>query len=154
MTANAMHTARPVRSRRRRNQRSSDVDSASESFAVADRLNRLFQTVHPPGRGPYTNIEVVTMLADQGLELSAAYLSQLRSGKRTRPSRATARVLATFFGIDPHYFLDDDSPYVRHLDAELNWRRVAQDPFVRDITTAILGLPRHRRAELFGDQLD
>ncbi len=63
----------------------------------AERLNRLFDTVYPPGRGPHTSAEVVAALKAEGLTMSAPYLSQLRSGNRTNPSRATMAALANFF---------------------------------------------------------
>ena len=43
-----------------------------DSFAV--RLNRLFDTVYPPGRGPYCSRELVTALENRGLALSRRQL--------------------------------------------------------------------------------
>jgi very-short-patch-repair endonuclease len=80
-------------------------------------LNRLFETVHPPGRYPYTSAAVIAGLRARGIQMSAPYLSQLRSGKRDNPSTATMVALADFFGIDPAYFTDDE--YSAKLDAEL-----------------------------------
>ena len=56
----------------------------SNTFAA--RLNRLFDTVYPPGRGPHTSAEVIAALKAEGVTMSAPYLSQLRSGNRTNPS--------------------------------------------------------------------
>ncbi len=55
----------------------------SKTFAA--RLNRLFDTVYPPGRGPHTSAEVIGALKSEGVTMSAPYLSQLRSGNRTEP---------------------------------------------------------------------
>ena len=59
------------------------------STTFAARLNRLFETVYPPGRGPHTSAEVIAALKAEGITMSAPYLSQLRSGNRTNPSSAT-----------------------------------------------------------------
>ena len=65
---------------RKHRRMSVDVD------AFTERLNRLFAVVYPPGRGPYRNVEVTEALAGRGYQLSAPYLSQLRSGVRGGPS--------------------------------------------------------------------
>ena len=78
------------------------------STTFSARLNRLFDTVYPPGRGPHTSAEVVAALNAEGTAMSAPYLSQLRTGHRTNPSAATMTALANFFRIKPAYFTDDD----------------------------------------------
>jgi transcriptional regulator with XRE-family HTH domain len=85
------------------------------SFAA--RLNRLFETVYPPGRRAHTSAEVVAALGARGISMSAPYLSQLRSGNRDNPSTAVMAALADFFGIDLAYFTDDE--YSAKLDEEL-----------------------------------
>ena len=87
------------------------------STTFAARLNRLFDTVYPPGRGPHTSAEVIAALKAEGVTMSAPYLSQLRSGNRTNPSTQTMQALANFFRIKPAYFTDDD--YYEKLDKEL-----------------------------------
>ena len=57
------------------------------SMTFAARLNRLFDTVYPPGRGAHTSAEVIAALKAEGVTMSAPYLSQLRSGNRTNPGR-------------------------------------------------------------------
>src|SRR5919202_1767016 len=89
------------------------------STTFAARLNRLFETVYPPGRGPHTSAEVIAALKAEGVTMSAPYLSQLRSGNRTNPSAATMAALANFFRIKPAYFTDDE--YYEKLDKELTW---------------------------------
>ena len=89
------------------------------STTFSARLNRLFDTVYPPGRGPHTSAEVIAALKAEGITMSAPYLSQLRSGNRTNPSSATMAALANFFRIKPAYFTDDE--YYEKLDKELSW---------------------------------
>jgi transcriptional regulator with XRE-family HTH domain len=104
----------------------------------ADRLNRLFDTVYPPGRGPHTSAEVVTALKAEGLTMSAPYLSQLRSGNRTNPSSATMAALANFFRIRPEFFTDDS--YYAKLDQELTLLAGLRDEGVRRVAARTIGL--------------
>ena len=131
-------------SRRRRRGVSASVDAGT----VAARLNRLFDTVRPPGRGPLRNYEVIGALRVRGIEMSAPYLSQLRSGRRSSPSLDVLRALADFFGVSIAYFTDADSAYTRYVDAELCWLEAAHDPQVREFTTALLALAPDVREEL------
>ncbi|MGH3797694.1 MAG: XRE family transcriptional regulator [Pseudonocardiaceae bacterium] len=91
---------------------------------LADKINRLFETIHPPGRGPWSNQEVERWLADRasedGLTISANYLLLLRNGQRDNPTMRNVRALAKFFQIDPGYFLrDDEETEQTHADLEL-----------------------------------
>ncbi len=96
------------------------------STTFAARLNRLFDTVYPPGRGPHTSAEVIAALKAEGITMSAPYLSQLRSGNRTNPSAATMAALANFFRIKSAYFTDDE--YYEKLDRELSlWATMRHD---------------------------
>lgn len=104
----------------------------------ADRLNRLFDTVYPPGRGPHTSAEVVTALKAEGLTMSAPYLSQLRSGNRTNPSNTTMAALANFFRIRPEFFTDD--AYYAKLDQELTLLAGLRDEGVRRVAARAIGL--------------
>ncbi|BBZ50440.1 transcriptional regulator [Mycobacterium heidelbergense] len=108
------------------------------STTFAARLNRLFDTVYPPGRGPHTSAEVIAALKTEGVTMSAPYLSQLRSGNRTNPSAATMTALANFFRIKPAYFTDDE--YYEKLDKELAWWATMRDDGVRRIALAAAGL--------------
>ena len=108
----------------------------SKTFAA--RLNRLFDTVYPPGRGPHTSAEVIAALKAEGVTMSAPYLSQLRSGNRTNPSAATMAALANFFRIKPAYFTDDE--YYEKLDKELTWLANMRDEGVRRIAARTVGL--------------
>jgi transcriptional regulator with XRE-family HTH domain len=104
----------------------------------ATRLNRLFDTVYPPGRGPHTSAEVVAALKAEGLTMSAPYLSQLRSGTRTNPSHTTMAALANFFRIRPAFFTDDS--YYTKLDQELTLLAGLRDDGVRRVAARAIGL--------------
>jgi transcriptional regulator with XRE-family HTH domain len=114
------------------------VEVISMSTTFSARLNRLFDTVYPPGRGPHTSAEVIAALKSEGVTMSAPYLSQLRSGNRTNPSSATMAALANFFRIRPAYFTDDE--YYEKLEKELSWLLVMRDEGVRRIAIKASGL--------------
>jgi transcriptional regulator with XRE-family HTH domain len=108
------------------------------STTFAPRLNRLFDTVYPPGRGPHSSAEVVAALRAQGISFSAPYLSQLRSGARDHPSEATITALAEFFRVDPAYFTDDE--YFSKLDEELELLAALRDVNIQRIASRMVGL--------------
>ena len=116
------------------------------STTFAARLNRLFDTVYPPGRGPHTSAEVIAALKSEGITMSAPYLSQLRSGNRTNPSSATMAALANFFRIKSAYFTDDE--YYEKLDKELSWLATMRDDGVRRIALGAAELAPHARQEI------
>lgn len=115
---------------------------------VASRLNRLFDTIRPPGRGPLRNYEVLQALRARGIEMSAPYLSQLRAGRRSHPSLDMLRPLADFFGVSIAYFTEADTAYTKYLETELCWLETTHDPAVRMITTALLTLSPDVRENL------
>jgi transcriptional regulator with XRE-family HTH domain len=83
--------------------------------ALAEKINRLFETIHPPDRGPWSNQEVERWLAERaavdgdGLTISANYLLLLRNGQRDNPTARSVQAMAKFFQVDPGYFLRDDT---------------------------------------------
>jgi transcriptional regulator with XRE-family HTH domain len=116
------------------------------SKTFAGRLNRLFETVYPPGRGQHTSAEVIAALKAEGITMSAPYLSQLRSGNRTNPSAATMSALANFFRIKPAYFTDDQ--YFEKLDQELTLLAEMRDEGVRRIAARTVGLSPEAKEDL------
>lgn len=121
------------------------------STTFAARLNRLFDTVYPPGRGAHTSAEVIAALKAEGVTMSAPYLSQLRSGNRTNPSSTTMTALANFFRIKPAYFTDDE--YYEKLDKELQFHAVVRDDEVRRIAARAHGLSVEAQQKVL-DQID
>jgi len=109
---------------------------APRSFA--DRLNHLFATVVPAGRGPYSNEEVAAALRDAGVDISRSYISLLRKGERDNPTLRHIRGLAEFFGVPLDYFGDDE--VARRVDAELSLLAAMRDAGVRSVALRALGL--------------
>ena len=108
--------------------------------SLAGRLNHLFDTVHPAGRGPYSNEEVARAVREQGgdVSLSRAYLSYLRSGERDNPTFQHLQVIARFFGVTPAYFFDD--VVAAEVDAQLSLAVALRDAGVRAVALRAAGL--------------
>jgi transcriptional regulator with XRE-family HTH domain len=94
---------------------------SSQRDSLADKLNRLFDAVHPAGRGtPYSNKEVAGAIRASGGSISDVYIWQLRTGRRDNPTRDHLAALANFFGVSPAYFFDEHA--ARQADADLDTR--------------------------------
>jgi ESX-1-secreted protein regulator len=107
--------------------------------AFAERLNRLFDTVHPPDRGPYTNQEVAKLLRERGgPTLSHVYLWQLRTGRRDNPTRRHLEALAGFFGVPVAYFFDDDT--AAKVASELEFVQQLRENKVQRVAARVAGL--------------
>jgi transcriptional regulator with XRE-family HTH domain len=106
--------------------------------SLADRLNRLFETVHPPGRASYSNEEVARAVREQGGDISRAYLSYLRNGERTNPTFQHLQALARFFGVTPAYFFDDDE--AAKVNAQFDLVVSLRDAGVRAVALRASGL--------------
>jgi transcriptional regulator with XRE-family HTH domain len=116
-----------------------DEGTAPDSL-IARRLEHLFATVHPPGRGPYSLREVADAINEAaGTRLiSVAYLSQLRSGQRTEPSHSRLAAIARFFGVDVRYFSDDET--AQDTDEQLEFLAAMRDSGVRAVAIRAAGL--------------
>lgn len=77
------------------------TNDTSQKNVIAERLNHLFEAVHPP----YTAREVADAInAQAGVKIiSAAYLSWLQTGQRAEPSDSRLVAIARFFGVDIDY---------------------------------------------------
>lgn len=87
-----------------------EADGVGPTGVLAQRLEHLFQTVHPKGRDPYTNQEAADLINAQAGEkvISQNYLWQLRKGERDTPSFKRLDAIAKFFGVKVSYFSDDE----------------------------------------------
>jgi transcriptional regulator with XRE-family HTH domain len=83
--------------------------AASSGETFAERLNYLIETVHPPDRGPFTDLEISEGITAQGGDVSNHTIGRLRSGKQDNPKLATVTDLAGFFGVAVSYFTDKDT---------------------------------------------
>lgn len=99
---------------------------------LADKLNHLFATVHPGGRGEYSSEEVAQAIAERGgPTVSATYLWMLRRGIRDNPTLRHLEALAGFFGVPPSYFFD--TSVTADVDAQLATLAALRDAGVRNL---------------------
>lgn len=106
---------------------------------LADKLTRLFSTVHPRGRSEYTSEEVADAIRERGgPTISATYIWQLRTGRRDNPTKKHLEALADFFGVSPAYFFDDAA--AARIDAELELLAALREAPVRQVALRASGL--------------
>lgn len=111
---------------------------------LTQRLDHLFETVHPKGRGPYSYqevadaiLEVVGADPDGKAPISPSYIWQLRSGMKENPTRRHIALLAAFFDVSPLYFFED----THELGVEqIELDRILQDPKVHALSRAAASL--------------
>ncbi|TQF04151.1 helix-turn-helix transcriptional regulator [Kitasatospora acidiphila] len=79
--------------------------------SLAEKLDHLFQVIHPADRGPFSYHEVAQAIREQagpdGPTVSHGTLQQIRTGAKTNPTVKTLEAIAAFFGVPAAYFLDD-----------------------------------------------
>lgn len=114
--------------------------------SLADRLNRLFHTMHPANRGEFTLQEVVDGIQERGgPTISMTYLWQLRKGLRDNPTKQHLEALATFFEVPVAYFFDDT--VAKRVEAQLELLTAMRDAGVREIALRAAELtPEGQRA--------
>ena len=116
------------------------AEDGTSRGVLADRLDRLIATVHPAGRGPYTLREIADAInTEAGTSLiSAAYISQLRTGQRTEPSHSRLAALARFFGVGIDYFSDETT--TEETSRQLEVLAALRDDGVRSVALRAAGL--------------
>ncbi|MFG1988054.1 MULTISPECIES: helix-turn-helix domain-containing protein [Streptomyces] len=110
----------------------------NETSSLAGKLNHLFATVVPAGRGPYSTEEVARFITDDGVPISGSYIWLLRKGQRDNPTLRHIAALSAFFGVPPAYFFDDD--VTTHVDSRLKLATALRDRHVRRLALRVSGL--------------
>jgi transcriptional regulator with XRE-family HTH domain len=115
-------------------------DAPRPDGLLASRLDLLFRTVHPAGRGPYTPAEVAAVInASEGAEtISATYLWQLKTGRRDNPTYKHLIALARFFDVSPTFFFPDSETQRGEVPAEV--KLALRDDSIRQIALRAAGL--------------
>lgn len=102
-------------------------------------LDRLFGTIpRPDGRGLWTNEEAAAAMTRGGVPTSAAYLSQLRTGKRDNPSARHLAAVAQLFEVPVDYFFNAD--IASRIEADLALVTALRDAGVHKIALRAHGL--------------
>ncbi len=106
---------------------------------LASQLNHLFSTVPRPGGGAlWTNDDAAAAMSATGVTTSAAYLSQLRTGKRDNPSARHLAALARLFEVPMEYFFDP--AVAAKIDTDLELLSAVRDAGVQKIALRAQGL--------------
>lgn len=111
---------------------------------LTQRLDHLFETVHPKNRGPYSYQEVADAILeaagpdpDGKAPISPSYIWHLRSGSKENPTRRHIALLAAFFGVSPIYFFEGEHDLGVK---EIELARILEDPKVHALARAAAGL--------------
>jgi len=114
----------------------------------AQRLNRLFRSVHPKDRRPYSTPEAAKQInAAAGRSvISATYLWQLRKGKRADPTLSRVTAIARLFNVKLDFFNEarPEEPSRR----ELALAQALQKPDICELACLTDGLSRESTAAL------
>lgn len=113
---------------------------------LAQRLSHVIETMHPAGRGPWTNEEIAQMCQKRGFTCSTTYLWQLRTGRRDNPTMRHLEGLAAVLGVPPAYFFDQS--VTDRVDAELETLAALRDSSVRQIAQRAIDLSPAGRASI------
>ncbi len=104
---------------RRKSGRAS-AEMVDHPLTLAEKLDRLFQSVRSPDGDEYTYAEVVAGINARGIaKTSDTYLCDLRNGTKDNPRIRHLEAIADFFGVPVTYFLDGDESAAR-LYAQLS----------------------------------
>ncbi|MEU3301221.1 XRE family transcriptional regulator [Streptomyces sp. NPDC006678] len=84
-------------------------DGIGSRRTLAEKLDRLFRA-GLKGRRPPSHEEVATAIniAVGEKTISGTYVWQLRTGRKTNPTKRHLEALASYFGVSPAYFLDGE----------------------------------------------
>jgi hypothetical protein len=106
---------------------------------LAAQLNHLFATVpRPGGTALWSNESAAVALTGDGVTTSAAYLSQLRTGKRDNPSARHLAAVARLFGVPMEYFFDEG--LAAKIDGDMKLLIAVREAGVENIALRAYGL--------------
>ena|SRR5438270_10429626 len=113
--------------------------TSEEPRTLAEKINRLFEVMHPKSEAPRSNDDVAAAINAAGkTKISASYLWLLRTGKRDNPTRQHLQAIADYFGVDPSYFFD--AAAARAIEAELDLLAAMRDAGVKQLALRAAGL--------------
>jgi transcriptional regulator with XRE-family HTH domain len=112
------------------------MDEQGKRRTLAEQLDTLFKTVQPHRR-EFTYEEVARGCTEAGEgTISKTYVWQLRTGQRENPTKRHLEALATFFGVPPAYFFDED--VATRVDSQLALATALRDTGVRDVALRMM----------------
>jgi transcriptional regulator with XRE-family HTH domain len=112
-----------------------------EPTTLAEKIDTLFQVVRRPNREQFSHEEVAKACREAtGESFSAPYLWQLRTGRRTNPTKRHLEALAQFFQVPTSYFFDEGQSTA--IAKELELLAALRDAEVRSVALRAVNLSR------------
>ncbi|MFI0411190.1 helix-turn-helix domain-containing protein [Actinomadura sp. 3N508] len=106
------------------------ADDDVEVPPLARKVDYLFRRMHPDDRGPYSLQEAAAAIEElTGEKISHNTLWKLRTGRHDNPTKRVLEALATFFGVPPSYFFDDE--VFRAVEEQIELLTVLRDTGAR-----------------------
>lgn len=123
----------------------------STAPTLANKLDRLFRVVRPPGQDrEYSYKEVAAGITERGGPATTSnYLYLLRSGRRDNPGKKLLEALAAFFGTNVNYFYDTEASST-DLDEELRLLAALRDGSIRQLALRSLDLSPSNLSHIMG----
>ncbi|WP_333736235.1 helix-turn-helix domain-containing protein [Streptomyces sp. IBSBF 2806] len=117
---------------------------------LAQKIEHLFVTTTPNDQKPPSHDDVATAINIAAGEraISGTYIWQLRTGRKTNPTKKHLEALARYFGVSPAYFLDDAE--TQRIDEQLALLQALKQNDVRTIALRAHGLSVSSRQTLAG----
>lgn len=118
---------------------SGSPDEDVASYTLADKLNKLFDTMRRPNEAPLSNQAAAEAIKKKtGVSISTAYLWQLRNGMKDNPTLQHLQAIADMFGVPPSYLVDPGGD--PKIDSQLNLIQAMRDGGVRNLALRASGL--------------
>jgi transcriptional regulator with XRE-family HTH domain len=116
--------------------------------SLAEKLEHLLTVTTPSGQRLSSNEDIATAINIAAGEktISATYVWQLRTGRKTNPTMRHLEALARYCGVSAAYFLDEDES--RRIDEQLNLLEAMKQSDVHDIALRSTGLSESSRRAL------
>ncbi|MCF4139002.1 XRE family transcriptional regulator [Streptomyces sp. Tue 6430] len=113
---------------------------------LAAKLEHLLRVTAPAGQKPPSNEEVATAINIAAGEktISATYVWQLRTGRKTNPTMRHLEALAQYCGVSAAYFLSDDEESAK-IDEQLALLDALKQSDARNIALRSTGLSESSR---------
>ena len=118
--------------------------------SLAEKLEHLLTVTTPAGQRQPSNEDIATAINIAAGEktISATYVWQLRTGRKTNPTMRHLEALAQYCGVSAAYFLDEKE--ARRIDDQLSLLDSLRQSDARDIALRSTGLSESSRRALHG----
>ncbi|MEU3225901.1 XRE family transcriptional regulator [Streptomyces sp. NPDC006976] len=122
-----------------------EQNAGEQGGRLAEKLERLLRMTAPAGQKAPSNEEVATAINIAAGEktISATYVWQLRTGRKTNPTMRHLEALAHYCGVNAAYFLSDEES--AKVDEQLALLDALKDSDAQNIALRSTGLSESSR---------